>query len=201
MSFLVNYLDMLKIELDELRRREREVDELVDDLVTFSSSEELFKDPNKFYFKLYRVQSLLGEYISFLLRLESKEHSKVEGEVKVPVKDEGKSGPPLLSKLKRKVSSIKPLIIQRRSPTIEYGRKLLERIDQLLIQYRYALYLIQHQDVDETGERIEYLKVMYQSYITDLCSDIRSFAKAAIQLRRSEVERILETITKSVVRS
>ena len=199
MSFLINYLDMLKIELDDLRRREREVDELVDDLVDFCSSKELFRDPNQFYFKLYRVQSLLGEYISFLLRLESGE-TGVEDEVKVPVKDEGKSRPTLLSKLKRKVSIVKPLI-RRESSTIEYGRKLLERIDQLLNQYRYALYLIQHQDVDETGERIEYLKVMYQSYITDLCSDIRSFAKAAIQLRRSEVERILETITKSVVRS
>lgn len=200
MSFLVNYLDMLKIELDELRRREREVDELVDDLVTFSSSEELFKDPNKFYFKLYRVQSLLGEYISFLLRLESKEHSKVEDEVKVPVKDEGKSRPTLLSKLKRKVSSIKPLIIQRRSPTIEYGRKLLERIDQLLIQYRYALYLIQHQDVDLADERMQYLKIMYQSYITDLTSDIRSFTKAAIQLRRAELEKLLENILRNFVK-
>lgn len=200
MSFLVNYLDMLKIELDELRRREKEVYELVDDLVNFSSSKELFKDHNKFYFKLYRVQSLLGEYISFLLRLESKEYSKVEGEVKLPVKSEEKSRPTFLSKLKRKVSTINPVIVQRETSTIEYGRKLLERIDQLLNQYRYALYLIQHQDVDEIGERIEYLKVMYQSYITDLASDIRSFTKAAIQLRRIELEKLLENILKNFVK-
>jgi len=199
-SFLVNYLDMLKIELDELRRREKEVYELVDDLVNFSSSKELFKDHNKFYFKLYRVQSLLGEYISFLLRLESKEYSKVKDEVKLPVKSEEKSRPTFLSKLKRKVSTINPVIVQRETSTIEYGRKLLERIDQLLNQYRYALYLIQHQDVDEIGERIEYLKVMYQSYITDLASDIRSFTKAAIQLRRIELEKLLENILKNFVK-
>lgn len=200
MSFLVNYLDMLKIELDELRRREREADELVDDLVNFCSSEELFRNPNQFYFKLYRVQSLLGEYISFLLRLESREPGKVERELKVPVKVEGKSGQTLLSKLRRKVSTIKPVIAKRETPTIEYGRKLLERIDQLLIQYRYALYLIQHQDVDLTDERMQYLKIMYQSYITDLASDIRSFTKAAIQLRRAELEKLLENILRNFVK-
>ena len=202
---MLSYVDLLKSEIDALNERERKVDEIMDDFVKFVSSDELFTNPNEFHFKLYSVQSLLGDYISFLLGLESgrgstfTEPPPLESEL---AKEKVKSGrlSKLLKKFRRKIQVQKPKL-PTHAPTIEYGRKLLERIDHLLYEYRNALYLIKYQDTPENKERLEYLKLMYQSYIVDLASDVRSFVKAAIQLRRSEVERILESIMKSFVRS
>ena len=206
MSFILNYIDLLKREIDDLIERERKVDEIVDDFVKFASSPDLFDKPDVFYFKLYSVQSLLGDYISFLLRLESgrtpsfTEPPPLESQAaKMKLKSKGRLSK-LLKRFREKLPAQKPKL-PAHAPTIEYGRKLLERMDHLLYEYRNALYLIKYQDTSENRERLEYLKLMYQSYIVDLASDVRSFVKAAIQLRRSEVERILESIMKSFVRS
>jgi len=200
LSFILGYVDLLKREIDDLNNRERMADQLLDEFVKFSSSDKLFSCPDEFYFKLYSVQSLLGDFISFLLRLESS-RPQVELPVveKVPRKRKGRLSR-LLEKLRKSVQvQVKPGAPSR-APTIEYGRKLLERIDHLLFEYRNALYLIQYQDAPESRERAEFLKLMYQSYIADLVSDIKSFVKAAIQLRRSEVEKTLESIMKSLVK-
>ncbi|RLC36519.1 hypothetical protein DRH29_04385 [candidate division Kazan bacterium] len=204
MSFILNYVDLLKKEIDDLIERERKVDELIDDFVKFASSNQLFRNPDEFYFKLYSVQSLLGDYISFLLRLESKSSSQSELEFPLIEKVPSQTKQSRLSKFLKKLRKRIPVELKAKgpvkTPTIEYGRKLLERIDHLLSEYRNALYLIKYQDTSDSSERLEYLKLMYQSYITDLASDIRSFVKAAIQLRKSEVERTLESIMKSFVK-
>lgn len=205
MSFINEYLTALKREIDELDNKIVKVDETINEFISFITSEKLFTCPNEFFNQLHKVQSLLGEYIGFLLRFESRRgisesETPSSMEEKVPsgeVEEKGRLGP--LKKLFRRRI---PLPQQKTwiGETISYGRNILKSIDHVITQYFFVLYLIEHQDVDEDKGRIEYLKTMYRAYLSDLASDVKSFSLAAINIRRGEVEKLLESVLKGLVK-
>ena len=190
-GFMLNVIDSIIRELDtsrmELRRVVKEITEII------NSDNFVLDDTNsaRVRGKLVELSFYLDSLVSKLIEFESLYSSFSVGSVETPGVEE-KGG--LKSKLSRVLKRAKVVVQPSRppkSPTIEYGRRILQYVKDIINSFPSCKVLVSEQDTPTDRGREVFMVEMYRTSIYNLLSDVISFSNAVV---REEKRRYIEYV-------
>lgn len=206
---LEGFVSLVREAIEHADEKAREVASVADKLVEYVR-EDPFRDYTMFYSLLYRLDSLCSEMIEYLQTVEVRleelrlragvaerdggETAQQAEEIKRSIIDR------ILRRKPKQEGKVKAGGSRTGIPTVEYGRRLIERIDHLMNQYMFHYYLVQAQDGGERSLRWMHSKMQLMVAVSDLASDIKKYAIAAIEHRRLRLEAELQELASALLR-
>lgn len=198
------FLQKLSHELELLENKVRKLGEACDSFVEYSLNHDIFGDSSDFLQKLYRVNGMVSELVEVLLDIEKRIAELKLGapplETLEKVKERAKE-----KRLRRLVKILRritaPREVEVKLPTVEYGRKIMEKIDDLIWSYPCHLQLIREQDTAEDHKRRDLSLTEFRAYIVDLAADIKTFCTACINLKKKVTEEHLRIVYEAMIQS